>query len=56
MTDLPIVKVPGDEFISTAHWLHGEPLKRWYEARERVLAQFTGVLGSHPFGPDGGGE
>jgi hypothetical protein len=34
-TDLPIVKVPGDERLSTPHWLHGEPLKAWWAARQR---------------------
>jgi hypothetical protein len=33
-THLPSVKVPGDEFVSTPHWLHGEQLKAWWAARE----------------------
>src|SRR4051794_41048901 len=39
VTDRPIVKVPPDEFIHVPHWLHGEPLKRWWATRDAFLAQ-----------------
>lgn len=37
VTDLCIVRVPGDDWISVPHWLHGEPLKRWWAARRALL-------------------
>jgi hypothetical protein len=41
LVDVPIIRVPADDFVSVAHWLHGEPLKRWYEAREQALQKLT---------------
>ena len=34
-THLRSVKVPADEFTAVPHWLHGEPLKRWWAARDQ---------------------
>lgn len=37
VTDLPIVKVPPDEFHARSRWLHGEALKSLHAARTTAL-------------------
>jgi hypothetical protein len=39
VTHLCVVRVPGDHLISVEHWLHGEPLRAWYDARDRMLRE-----------------
>jgi hypothetical protein len=39
VTHLCIVRVPGDEFCSVEHWLHGEQLRAWWDARNRMLTE-----------------
>ena len=37
VTAFPIVRVPGDEHNPKPHWLHGDPLRRWWQAREDFM-------------------
>ena len=50
VTHLAIVCVPPDEFCSKARWLHGDELRRWYEAREEARTKFKALKDSHAFG------
>lgn len=46
VTDLPVVLVPGDETNPKPHELHGEPLRAWYEARDRFMRAARAAVGA----------
>ncbi len=56
VTHLPIVRVPADERCARPHWLHGEPLKRYHEARARLRAQFKTAVDNHGIPGSGDGD
>jgi hypothetical protein len=45
VTHLPSVKVPPDAYCSTPHWLHGDALKRWWDARETFVRALRAQIG-----------
>jgi hypothetical protein len=52
ITDRPIVRVPGDDLVAVPHWLHGEPLRRWWVARDEFLRMVQGLIRPSDIGPD----
>lgn len=58
VTDKPVVRVPADEYSPRPRWLHGEELKSWYAARERVTGQLEDLRQrlSMPAPPKDGGQ
>ena len=50
VTHLRVVTVPPDEFVSAPHVLHGEALRRWWDARDRVRDGFKALAESKAMG------
>lgn len=49
------VRVPADEFSTVPRWLHGDELRRWWDAREGVRTAFAQLRGKLTMPPATGG-
>lgn len=53
VTHLQVVRVPADETHPRSYWLHGEPLRRWWDARNNVTAQLAALRQKFGLRPKG---